>query len=142
MTPILPILRLPALLALLLLTSCKFVGDGIANLTDKRVLIRVEYVSGHILSHEFFPGMFARAPKGAEYIYYRVEAFGPSGEKIGELQRNDLIKPKHTYGKHLSLIVVDEGVFPVPREYSATLQDLRKNKSAIITAFRKAQSSK
>jgi hypothetical protein len=122
--------RVLLLLCLLSLTACLRVGDSVTNATDGPLRVEIYDSKGKV--YEFFgkdgalqpyfempAGVTFYAKKGTpdrDSRFSRIVAFTEAGAKVGELDIRDVPNSRGRYGKNISVIILADGVFPVPKE--------------------------
>jgi len=101
------------------LNGCVLTGDSVTSAASKPVIIKITSGTGETNSFRLAPrtSFFQRRQPGARLAgtIEIVEAYNGSGQKIGELRRQDVPNNRGRYGKSLAFVVLDDGVLPVPR---------------------------
>ena len=108
-------------MCLVLFCGCVIKGDGVVNGTGETVRIVVWTASGAQREEKMEPhasyGERRTSFKDKGRRYQRMSAFDATGKEIGQFDVKQLPKSSKMYGAYLELIVVSDGIFPVPAKY-------------------------
>ncbi|HMC28691.1 MAG TPA: hypothetical protein VKM56_12950 [Verrucomicrobiae bacterium] len=132
--------RRSALLSLLaLVPGCVIPGDAISNGTDQNVQVQVSAKSGQTFGFWLAPKSGRverrRSPSDRGIDFEKVEVFDNEGKKFAQFEVRSLAGRRRDYGRDLTLIILPDGIYPVPRKYYG--KDPERCKDQIVESWKR-----
>ena len=109
------------ILCSLAITGCVMVSDGLVNVTDENINVKIVLTTGKVLEFRVPPHQQVAervrfdtpAPR-----YKSIQAFDDAGLKIGEFSVDQLPNNyTRRYGKFITIMLTKTGLYPVPKKY-------------------------
>jgi hypothetical protein len=123
-------------IAVFFISGCVIEGNRLVNATDGTVSV-VVHSDNTDIKREIGPHLAVGERrmnfKDRGVPYSSVEAFDTLGKKLGALDLHSTRLPVETYGRFLTLMICDQGIFPVPVKYQ---DHPEKHLAEIVAAFR------
>lgn len=106
----------------LFLSGCITAGNGLINSTGENVNVHVYLNTGERIERPLMPHEIAgerRHPfNDTGPVYENIVAFDHSGREIGQFNADQVPhSDARKYGKYITFIITDDGVFPVPKRF-------------------------